>query len=64
MTRISRISAPRATVTAVVLLVVAMLGFGILAEAEFGEAEAVVATRDAPTSERAGLLDVLRLCRS
>ena len=63
MTRISRISAPRATGTAVVLLVVAMLGFGILAEAEFGEAEAV-ATRDAPTSERTGLVDLLRLCRS
>ena len=63
MTRISRMSAPRATGTAVVLLVVAMLGFGILAEAEFGQAE-TVATRDAPTSERMRLADLLRLCRS
>ena len=56
-------SAPRATGTAVVLLVVAMLGFGILAEAEFGQAE-TVATRDAPTSERMRLAALLRLCRS
>lgn len=48
MTRISRISAPRATVAAVVLLVVAMLGFGLLA-AELGDA-AALATHDTPAS--------------
>ena len=63
MTRISRMSAPRATVAAVVLLALAMFGFGILAEAERGEAE-TVATHDAPTGKRASLLDVLGLCRS
>ena len=62
MTRISRISAPRATFAAVALLVVAMLGFGILAEAELGEA--ALALHDAPTSQGAGLPDLLGLCRS
>ena len=66
MTRISRIRAPRATITAVALLLVAMLGFGILAEAGVGEAE--LAVRDAATvpgpSAAARLADVLGFCRS
>ena len=66
MTRISRIRAPRATITAVALLLVAMLGFGILAEAEYGEAALAardVATGPAP-SVAARLADVLGFCRS
>ena len=66
MTRISRIRAPRATITAVALLLFAMLGFGILAEAEHGEAALAVreaATAPAP-SAAAGLADVLGFCRS
>ena len=37
MTRISRISAPRATLAAWVLLVIVVLGFGILAQEQDGD---------------------------
>ena len=57
MTRISRISAPRATVAAGILLVVAMLGFGIFAEAELGTA--ALATHDAPAGQHADDLPAL-----
>lgn len=43
MTRISRINAPRASFAAIALLVIVMLGFGALAEADY-EQPAMAAT--------------------
>ena len=59
MTRLSRFSAPRATIVAFVLLAVAIFGFQMLAEA--GHGGELVATQEA-SSERPPLRDLPKFC--
>jgi len=59
MTRLSRFSAPRATIVAFVLLAVAIFGFRMLAEA--GHGGELVATQEA-SSERPPLRDLSKFC--
>ena len=51
MTRISRISAPRATLAAWVLLVIVVLGFGILAQQD---GDSIMAAREVQLEGDAG----------
>ena len=61
MTRLSRFSAPRATIVAFVLLAVAIFGFRLLAEA--GQDGELVATQEAPR-ERPALRGLSDFCWS
>ncbi len=62
MTRISRISSPRATLAAFALLVVFVLGLGTFVETGHGVAAiATIATETTP-EKCASVLDLLRLC--
>lgn len=61
MTRLSRFSAPRATIVAFVLLAVAIFGFRLLAEA--GHDSELVATQEAPR-ERPALRGLSDFCWS